>query len=115
FDPVSDTGFIKRAPREFLPRILLARRRNIRMGQDADRGNRVAGLDAPAERRYCRDLAFRKIRIAVIVPRIGDFDSDRAGIDISLAGPLRFAGVPGTTAFRNYLHDPAVLEDEIVR
>src|SRR5205085_11599485 len=48
-NPMPNAGFMKRAPREFFSRILLARRRNIRMGQDTHRCDHVTGLDAAAE------------------------------------------------------------------
>ena len=53
-------------------------------------------------------------RIAVIVAGIDDLDADRTGIDVGLAGPGRFAGMPSTLALLNELHDAAVLMDKVV-
>ena len=112
--PMAHAGIVERSPRKFLARVLLARRRNVRMGKDAFGRNCVAGENAAAERRHRGDLPCGKIRIAVIVAGIGDLDADRAGIDVGFAGPGRRAGVPRAAAFLHRLHDAAVLEHEIM-
>src|SRR5262249_9195219 len=112
--PMADAGFVKRTPGKFLAWVLLAGGRNIGMSQDSRRRNRNAGLNAAAERRHRGNLAFWKIRVAVVMTGIGDFDSDRTRIDVGFAGPFRLAGVPSPAAFRNHLNDPTILEYKIV-
>ena len=105
---------VKRAPRKFLAGILLARRRDVGVTQHPPRRDRVARLDAAAERGDGRDLALGEIGIAVVVARIGDFDADGARIDVGFAGPKCPAGVPGPTALRDQLDDATVFKDEIM-
>src|SRR5450830_956618 len=94
--PMADAGFAQQLPGKLLARILLARRRHVGMSEDPVSGNRAAaGDDRFAERDHRRDLPQRKITIAEFVPRIDDLDADRARIDIGLAGPGRYAGMPG--------------------
>ena len=50
----------------------------------------------------------------MIVAGVDDLDADRTGIDVGLAGPERFAGVPGAPALLHELHDTAVLMDKIM-
>jgi len=76
--PQSDTGITEPAPREFLTWILLARRSYVGMGQHAVGSDSAPGDDAAAQRDDRRDLPRGKIRIAEFVPRVGDFDADRA-------------------------------------
>ena len=77
-DPTTDAGIRQHLPGKFLARILLARGCNIGMGEHPVGRNLVTGEDAAAERGDRCDLTFGKIGITVIVPRIGDLDSDRA-------------------------------------
>src|SRR5580704_1265177 len=85
------------------------------MAKHAGGRDRVAGENAAAKGRYRRDLALWKIAVNEVVAGIGDLDADRAGIDIGVAGPARYPGVPGALALRHHLNDTAIFEDEIVR
>src|ERR1700712_316668 len=112
---MADTGIGQRMPREFLAGILLARRRDVGMREHAMRWNVAAKHDAAAQRDHGRDLAQWKIRIAPIMATVDDFDSDRAGIDVLLAGPGRCAGMPGALALGYALHDAAVFQHDVMR
>ena len=46
---------------------------------------------------------------------IDDLDPDRAGIDVFLAGPRGYPGVPGALGFRHALHDAAVFQHDVMR
>src|SRR5262249_23853877 len=50
-------------------------------------GTRAAVAEAATERRHRRDLPFRKGGIAMVMSGIGDFDADRARIDVALPRP----------------------------
>jgi len=55
------------------------------MRQHAIGRNLVPGCDTAAERSHGGNLPSGKIRIAVVVPRIGDLDPDRMRVDVVLA------------------------------
>ena len=84
---MADAGIVQDAPGKLFAGILLARRRDVGMAEHARRRNRVAGEDAAAQRSHRRDLPLGKIAIAELMAGIGDLDTDRAGIDVGLAGP----------------------------
>src|SRR5262245_4824405 len=86
-DPEPDAGIVQRLPGKFLARILLARGRDVGVGEHAVRWNAVAREDAAAERRHGCDLTAWEIRIAVVVSRVDDLDADRARVEIGLARP----------------------------
>jgi len=75
--------------------ILLARGCDVGVRDHPVGRNPVTREDAAAERGHCGDLATWKFRVAVVVSGIGDLDADRARVEIGLARPRRFAGVPG--------------------
>ena len=75
----------------------------------------AAGHDRFAQRDHRRDLPQREVAVAEFVPRIDDFDADRARIDVGFPGPGRYAGMPGAPLFRHALHDAAVLEHHVMR
>ena len=77
--------------------------------------DRVAREDIVTEQDQGLDLRFGKIAIAELVAGIGDLDADRARVDVGLARPEGFAGVPGALAFVDQPERAPVLEDEIVR
>src|SRR6185312_11714348 len=86
--PVPNSGLAEQIPRKFLARILLARWRHVGMGEHAVGTDRAAPReDRTAECDHRGDLTARKIRIAEVMARIDDLDSDRAGIDVGLARP----------------------------
>ncbi len=74
----------------------------------------AAEHDAAAQRDDSRGLAQREIRIAPVMAAVDDLDSDRAGVDVFLAGPGRNAGMPGPLGLGHALHDPAVLQHDVV-
>src|SRR5262249_7999374 len=86
-DPEPDPGIVQDLPGKFLARVLLARRRDVGMAKHAAGRNAMTGEDAAAERRPRRNLAARKLRIAMIVSRVGDLDADRARVDVGLTRP----------------------------
>ena len=49
-----------------------------------------------------------------IMAGMNDFDPDRPRIEIGLALPIGFAGMPGPPTLGNQLNDAAVFEDEIM-
>src|SRR4030081_224201 len=102
-------------PREFLAGVLLARRGDVGMPEHAMRGHLAAEHDAAAQRDHGGDLAQRKFRVAPVMTAIGDLDADRTGIDVFLAGPGCYAGMPGALGFRDALHDAAVLQNDVMR
>ena len=112
--PVADAGIGQRMPRKFLAGVLLARRRDIGMGEHAMRRHLAAQHDAPAQRDHGGDLAQRKIRIAPVMAAIDDLDADRTGVDVFLAGPDRHAGMPGALGLRHALHDAAVFQHDVM-
>ena len=112
FHPMADTRFIESMPGKLFARVLLAGGRYVGMSQNTHRRDAVASLNAAAERGHGGDLAGGKIRIAVVMTGIGDFNSDRTRIDVGFSRPFRFSGVPGPAAFRHHLDDAAVLEYE---
>ena len=70
---------------------------------------------AAAEQGHGGDLPPRKIRIAEIMPGIDDLDADRARVDVGVAAPDRYAGMPGAIGLLHELNDRAVLHHEIMR
>src|SRR6266702_7566577 len=102
-------------PRKFLAGVFLAERSDIRMREHAMGRHLAAKHDAAAQRDHGGDLAQRKVRIAPVMAAIDDLDTDRAGVDVFLAGPMRRAGVPGALALWHALHDAAVFEHDVMR
>ena len=70
--------------------------------------------DVSAERDDGIHLRARKIRVAVLVTRVLNFDADRMRIDIALAAPVRNTGMPGAHRFRHHLCNRAVVGDDVV-
>src|SRR5882672_5360877 len=91
-DPKAKSGPVQAGPRKLLARVALARGGDIRMSQDAFGRDAITGQNPTAERRDGRDLALWKIRIAIVVARIDDFNADRARVDVGFALPTRLAG-----------------------
>src|SRR5262249_7474794 len=114
-DPQANSGIVQRAPRKFFARILLARRRHVRMGEHAIGRDTVAREDAATYPDHGRDLTLGKIRITVIMTRIGNFDPDRARVDVGVRAPRRLPGVPRAPRFWHTLNDVAVFHHYVVR
>src|SRR5947208_15039039 len=102
-------------PGKFFAGVLFAARRHVGMRQDAVRPDKMPPRTAPAQPNHLPDLRLGKIRIAEIVPRIGDLDADRARVDVLLALPAGNAGKPGAARLGHALDDAAVLVDEVMR
>ena len=112
---MADAGIRQRMPREFFAGILLARRCDVGMREHAMRGHLAAEHDAAAQRDHGGDLPEREVRIAPVMAAIDDLHTDRAGIDVFLAGPAGYAGVPGALALGHALHDAAVFQHDVMR
>src|SRR6266852_312090 len=102
-------------PGKFFAGVLFAARRHVGMRQDAVRPDKMPAHNVPAQSNHLPDLRLGKIRIAEIVPRIGDLDADRARVDVLLAFPAGNAGMPGAARLGHALNDAAVVVDEIMR
>ena len=86
------------------------------MGQKAIGRDRMAFRNIAAEIDYGGNLG-RGIGWHVvlgIMAGMNDFDPDRPRIEIGLALPIGFAGMPGPPTLGNQLDDAAVFEDEIM-
>src|SRR5580698_7994904 len=88
------------APRKNLPRIALARRRDVGMGKDPLGRNRPACANVSRERNRRLDLTVRKGRRAALVAWIDDLDSDRGRVQVGFALPRTPARVPGAITLR---------------
>ena len=93
------TAGVKLAPRESLPRILLAGGRDIGMPQDALGPHEMSAGDVAAQVDHGLDLCIRKIGIVDDLVDNGDFDADRSGVDVVAASPGGRASVPGGTSW----------------
>src|SRR6476469_48002 len=69
-------------PGEKLPRILLARRRDIGMSDDVAARDTVTLNDVGNERDQRIDLRFRERPVAELVARIANLDADRSRVDV---------------------------------
>src|SRR5262249_13936611 len=115
FDPMADTRLVELAPGKFLARILLAARRHVGMREHAVRSDAMPGGDIAAEHNHLANLRLGKVRIAELVPRIGDLDADRARVDVLLALPGGNSCMPRAPRLRHALDNAAILPDEIMR
>src|SRR6266699_6814101 len=102
-------------PGKFFAGVLFAARRHVGMRQDAVRPDKMPARNVPAQRNHLPDLRLGKIRIAEIVPRIGNLDADRARVDVLLALPAGNPGMPGAARLGHALDDAPVLVDEVMR
>src|SRR5687767_2261704 len=85
--PMADARAVEIRPWEALAWILLAAGRDVRMCENPLPRDRPAADDVPAERRHRGDLRGRKRGKPAVVSGIGDFDADRAGIDVAVLAP----------------------------
>src|ERR1700733_1301082 len=93
------------APRKRFPRVALARRRDVGMGEDPLVGDRPAGANVARERNRGLDLTVRKRRRAALVAWIDDLDPDRGRVQIGFAFPRTPTCVPGAVPLRDQLVD----------
>src|SRR5690606_23390245 len=103
-DVVADAGTVKASPVELLAGVDLARRRHVRVGEDALGRDGVAGDDVPAQRLEGDKLRFRKVGIEGVVAGVLYLDPDRARVDVAFSRPERHTRVPGAVGFVDHPH-----------
>src|SRR5690348_11775153 len=91
-DPQTDAGRGEPRPWKPFARVALAGGRDVGMGEHTERRDRPTAEDVARERDHGLDLRVGEFRTAFVMPRVADFDPDRARIDVARAFPGRFAG-----------------------
>jgi len=112
--PMADAMAMQKAPIEFLARINLAPRGNVRVRKDVLRQDTMAFDDVLAKVDHGFHLFGGEVRIAGTMTRILYLNADGAGIDVSLTFPAGDSRMPGTHFFANHLHDGSCLIHKIV-
>ena len=80
----------------------------------------VAGRDGMARQHavadgfQLADLGFGKFVIAEFMARIDQLDPDRARIDVGMAAPMGYPGVPGALPFVHQSVNVAVFVDQVM-
>src|SRR5262245_22670232 len=113
--PVSNARFAKKTPGELLARILLARRRHIRVGENAIRAEGSPSRDDRFTDRNDRsDLPQWIIWVTKFMAWVHNLNTDRTRINVGIVSPNGFARVPGALLFRHALNDATIFKYHVM-
>src|SRR4029077_15516832 len=91
----------------------LASGRDVGVGHHALRPDGMAAQNVATKSLPPLYLRLAKVAIVDIVARIVNLDADRAGIEVSLAGPQALPGMPGALGLPHHLGAANIRGDEI--
>ncbi len=113
--PKADTGGRQRTPWKEMPGVLLARGRDVGMRKHVARRNIMARQNIAAKGNHTRNLLFGEGNIAERMTGILNFDTDRMGVEVGHAAPVRLPRVPCAFVFIDHLYHAAIKVNEVVR
>jgi len=106
--------FMEALPREQLAGVLLARRCDVGMREDALWRDRMPAENIATEIDNGFDLSLGERFVSEFVAGICDFDANRARVDVSLSSPVCDASVVRTATFIDQAQNPPVFKYEIM-